>query len=76
MHSTPRRTPPHVAWLLPMGVLFLMGGILLGRSLTVWLPALGMLALGGVAALCARGWLRSLAVGVVCKRPARGDRSG
>ena len=66
MHSTPRRTPPHVAWLLPMGVLFLMGGILLGRSLPVWLPALGMLALGGVAALCARGWLLSLAVGVVC----------
>ena len=30
MHSTPRRTPPHIAWLLPTGVLFLMGGILLG----------------------------------------------
>ena len=66
MYSTPRRTPPHVAWLLPMGVLFLMGGILLGRSLSAWLPALGIMALGCIAALCACGWLRSLAVGVVC----------
>ncbi len=66
MHSTPRRTPPHVAWLLPMGVLFLMGGILLGRSLSAWLPALGIIALGCIAALCSRRWLRSLAVGVVC----------
>ena len=53
MYSTPRRTPPHVAWLLPMGVLFLMGGILLGRSLPAWLPALGVMALGCIAALCA-----------------------
>lgn len=66
MHSTPRRTPPHVAWLLPMGVLFLMIGILLGRSLSAWLPVLGIIALGCVAALCARKWARTLAVGVIC----------
>lgn len=66
MYSTPRRTPPHVAWLLPMGVLFLMGGILLGRNLSAWLPALGVIGLGCIAALCARGWLRSLAISVIC----------
>ena len=66
MHSTSRRTPPHIAWLLPMGVLFLMSGILLGRRFPGWPPALGIMVLGCIAAGCARGWLRSLAVGVVC----------
>lgn len=66
MYSTPRRTPPHIAWLLPMGVLFLMGGILLGRVLPAWPPALGIIGLGCLAALCACGWKRTLAIGVIC----------
>ena len=66
MHSAPRRTPPHIAWLLPTGVLFLMGGILLGKHLPDGLPALGLLGLGCVAALCGQRWLRALGVGVIC----------
>ena len=66
MYSTPRRTPTHIAWLLPMGVLFFMCGILLGRSFPSWLPALGILALGGIAALCFRHWPRAFALGVMC----------
>ena len=66
MYSTPRRTPTHIAWLLPTGVLFFMCGILLGRSFSAWLPALGILALGGVAALCSRRWARTLTIGVMC----------
>lgn len=66
MNSTPRQTPRSLAWLLPVGVLFLMCGILLGRNLPHWPPALGICVLGGIAAACSRGWARTLAVGVIC----------
>ena len=41
----PRPTPLHLAWLLPLTVVFLSLGILLGRAADVWQPALTALLL-------------------------------
>lgn len=62
MHSVPRSTPKHIAWLLPAGTLFFMCGILLGRIISGMLPALIALCLSVCAALLSRGWRRTLAL--------------
>ncbi len=62
MHSVPRRTPEHIAWLLPSGTLFFMCGIMLGRIALDWRPLLIVLALGGCAALLSHRWMRAAAV--------------
>ena len=62
MPSVPRSTPAHIGWLLPAGTLFFMCGILLGRSLFDWVPALIVLALGLGAACLSHRWRRTLAV--------------
>ena len=66
MNGTSRQTPAHIAWLLPAGVLFLMCGILLGRDLSCWQGAAGVVGLGGAAVLCSRRWQRFLAVCMIC----------
>lgn len=58
MHSVPRSTATHVAWLLPSGMLFFSCGILLGRITTTWYWWLFLAALGGVACLFSRHWRR------------------
>lgn len=62
MHSVPRRTPAPVAWLLPVGTLFFMCGIFLGRSLPSWIPALLALLLGLGATLLSQPHRRAAAV--------------
>lgn len=59
MTSVPRRTPAYRAWLLPAGTLFLLPGILLGRSLSSWEAVAAAIALSLAAALLSRRWLRS-----------------
>ena len=61
----PRSTAPHIAWMLPLGTLFFLCGILLGRSDSAWLPAaiIGGLALTG--GCLSHGWRRSLAAGMM-----------
>lgn len=65
MHRTLRATSAHIAWLLPVGVLFFACGILLGRTLHIWLPGLGILALALIAARLSGRWLRTLSIGMV-----------
>ena len=65
MHRTPRATSAHIAWLLPMGVLFFACGILLGRLLSTWWPALGILVPALIAARLSGRWLRSLSIGMI-----------
>lgn len=62
MSSVPRSTPKHIAWLLPLGTLFFMCGILLGRIAQSWIPPLAMLALSSFAALLSHRWRRTLAL--------------
>ena len=54
MHSVPRSTPAFLSWLLPLGTLCFMCGILIGRSAPVWHPAL----LAGLFGMAAAGLLR------------------
>lgn len=65
MHSVRQGTPSHIAWLLPMGTLFFACGILVGRGLSAWWPMLLVGALGIGASLCAQGWRRAFAWGVI-----------
>ncbi len=65
MHRTDQGTPAHIAWMLPLGVLFFACGILLGRGLPAWQPALGILVLSLTAAFLSARWLRSLSVSMV-----------
>ena len=62
MHSVSRSTPGYLAWLLPLGTLFFMCGILLGRSASTWPPALAALVCSLLAGLLLRHSLRALAV--------------
>lgn len=66
MHSVPRSTPAHIAWLLPGCTLFFLCGILLGRSAASWYPLALVLALTTAAALLSRNGLRKgAALGMV-----------
>ena len=62
MHRTDQGTPAHIAWMLPLDVLFFACGILLGRGLPAWQPAVGILVLSLTAAFLSARWLRSLSV--------------
>lgn len=62
MPSVSRYTPKHIAWLLPVGTLFFLCGILLGRIAQSWIPAFAMLVLSGLAALLSRRWRRTAAL--------------
>jgi len=62
MRSVPTRTPVYHAWLLPAGTLFLLPGILLGREMHAWHPAVIAVAFSLMAVLLSRRWMRTAAV--------------
>lgn len=70
-------TPPYHAWLLPLGTLGLMGGILLGRSMENVLPVCVAIVLIAMAALISRKWLRSwsLVLAAICLGTILGYRA-
>lgn len=55
-------TPPYHAWLLPLGTLGMMGGILLGGGMASMLPVCVALGLSALAAFVSCKWLRSWAL--------------
>ena len=65
MDRTHGRTPTHIAWMLPLIVLFFACGILLGRILPAWWPSLVVLALATIAAMLSARQLRSLSIGMI-----------
>lgn len=65
MDRTHRSTPTHIAWMLPLSVLFFACGILLGRILPAWWPALGILVLATIAALLSVRQLRRMSIGMI-----------
>jgi len=60
-----RGTPAHIAWMLPLFVPFFACGILLGRVLDAWWPALVILSLGAAAALLSARQHRNWALAMV-----------
>lgn len=65
MSRTNRGTPAHIAWMLPLIVLFFSLGILLGRVLPAWWPALGILSLTLIAVMTSVRQLRSMSICMV-----------
>ena len=61
MNSVPEGKHAPKAWLLPVGTLFFLCGILLGRIPEAWFPLAALPALCLTAALVSRGWKRQLA---------------
>ena len=55
-------TPSYHAWLLPLGTLGMMGGILLGGGMASMLPVCVALGLSALAAFVSYKWLRSWAL--------------
>lgn len=64
MDRTHKSMPAHIAWMLPLIVLFFACGILLGRVLPAWWPALGILTLALIAAMASVRQLRSMSIGM------------